>query len=91
MSTNLRAAAAMALEQLRLNVENLNEGMTPSMQRLQAQFQEEVIEVLAAALAEPVIWIRPTSAETKTLWTASEKKPSKFAELVVSKFVEKNS
>lgn len=91
MNTNLRAAAAMALEQLRLNVENLNEGMTPSMQRLQAQFQEDVISTLAAALDEPVAWKYPTTAETKALWTASEKKPSRFAELVMAKVVEKNS
>ena len=91
MNTNLRAAAAMALEQLRLNVENLKEGMTPSMQKLQAQFQEDVIKVLADALAAPTGWKEVTTAETKALWLISEKKPSKFAELLLAKFMEKNS
>jgi hypothetical protein len=81
----------MALEQLRLNIENLNEGMTPSMQKLQAQFQEDVVNTLAAALAEPVVWKQLSTAETKALWLISEKKPSRFAELILKKFMEKNS
>lgn len=89
--SNLRAASAMALEQLRLNVENLNEGMTPSMQRMQAQFQEDVVSALAAALADTRERKDLTSAEVKALWTISDKKPSRFAELLIDKFVEKNS
>ncbi len=88
--SKVRVAAAMALEQLRLNVENLNEGMTPSMQKLQAQFQEDVITTLADALAAPE-WVDIGTADRKVLWTASEKKPTVYADLLIAKFKEINS
>lgn len=87
---DLRVAAAMALEQMRLNVENLKEGMTPSMQRLQAQFQEETIEVLDRALNIPRGWIDLSATETKTLWQLT-KKPTEYAAMLIAKFKEKNS
>lgn len=89
--SKLRVAASMALEQLRLNVENLREGMTPSMQRLQAQFQEDVITAMAEALADNPALVQPTTAEVKVLWSAAERKPSVFASLLWAKYEEKNS
>lgn len=87
--SKVRVAASMALEQLRLNVENLNEGMTPSMQKLQAQFQEDVIGTLVQALNSPP-WVDVTTAQEKVLWLAANKKPSEFAKLLIAKFKELN-
>ena len=88
--SKLREAAQHALERLRISAENMREGMSPALQKAQAEFHDEAIGELVQALNGPS-WVDLTTAEEKTMWTLADKKPSAFARLLVAKFKEKNS
>jgi hypothetical protein len=59
-----------------------------------ASINEAALPVVGAQLygAPPKpVWRELTTAETKALWAAAEKKPSAFAEMIGRKLKERNS